>query len=213
MPSSPRTPRHSRHSSNAGAHSQSPTARRQSKSSINDATPSFRNSLTHQDTLDLSIIGSGGVRPSNGMGNLADELADAFSDSGDEDGSALDYSQQPQNNEAVGQDLAQDNTADTNGDAATSNGDQKDGILNVPSPKGRGHARKASEYDGSEYGSESDLDAGGMTASLLSRIDAVESLARRGIENNGGPEDEVFKRVTEGLRDLGSQSSVEGNAS
>lgn len=145
------------------------------------------------------------------MGNLADELADAFSDSGDEDESGLGHSQQPARSQRDGQEVTRDGGA--TGDTAIDNDDHKDDILGIPYAKARGHARKASEYDGSEYGSESDLDAGSMTASLLSRIDAVESLARRGIENNGGPADEIFKRVTEGLRDLGSQSSVEGNAS
>ena len=213
MPSSPRTPRHSRHSSVADSLSQSPNARRQSKSSINDVSTPFRNSLTHQDTLDMSIIGSGGVRPNNGMGNLADELADAFSDSGDEDESRLDDLQQAQQQQPGEQEGLRDSGVDVNGEPSTSKGDHKDGSLSLPSPPKRGHGRKASEYDGSEYGSETDLDAGGISASLLAKIDAVESLARRGMENYGGPEDEVFKRVTDGLRDLGSQSSVEGSAS
>jgi hypothetical protein len=66
-------------------------------------------------------------------------------------------------------------------------------------------------YDGSEYGSESDLESPGMPPSLVAKMDAVESLARRGTENTGGPGDGVFKRVIEGLRDLGSQSGVEGS--
>lgn len=85
--------------------------------------------------------------------------------------------------------------------------------LGVPSPSGKhGHRRKGSAYDGSEYGSESDLDNGGMPPRLIEKMDEVESLARRGTEKTGGPLDGTFQRVTEGLRDLGSQAGVEGGA-
>ncbi|KAJ3499137.1 hypothetical protein NLG97_g553 [Lecanicillium saksenae] len=169
MPASPQTPQHSRQSSVADPNNASPNARRHSKSSISDVTTPFRNSLTHQDTLDMSILASGGGQASNGMGNLADELADAFSDSGEEEEGA---------------------PVESSGDHVTNN---------------------ASKPDGSR---DSGVDVhAGLTANLIARIDAVESLVRRGTENYGGPEDDVFKRVTESLRDLGSQSSVEGNAS
>lgn len=214
MPASPQTPQHSRHSSVADGNNVSPTARRQSKSSVSDITTPFRNSLTHQDTLDMSILASGGGQASNGMGNLADELADAFSDSGEEDdGAPGESSDAPAPGDGSKLDGSRDSGVDVNGTGASDGEKTKDAKLSVPSPPRRGHQRKGSEYDGSEYGSESDLDAAGLTANLIARIDAVESLVRRGTESYGGPEDEVFKRVTESLRDLGSQSSVEGNAS
>jgi hypothetical protein len=81
------------------------------------------------------------------------------------------------------------------------------------SPGKKSHRRQGSAYDGSEYGSESDLDLPGIPSSLVAKIDAVDSLARRGTEDYGGPENNVFHRVTDGLKDLGSQSSVEGSAS
>lgn len=148
------------------------------------------------------------------MGNLADELADAFSEYGEDDevnedthdGIEGDSVADGQNGHEAAADGARDSGVDVNG------GLNKDS-LSVLSPPRKGHPRKASDYDGSEYGSESDLDASGMPPSLVAKIDAVESLARRGTENYGGSEDEVFNRVTEGLRDLGSQSSVEGSAS
>jgi hypothetical protein len=77
---------------------------------------------------------------------------------------------------------------------------------------GRGHRRAGSEYDGSEFGSESDLESPGMPPRLVEKIDEVESLARRGTEKNGSAADGTFQRVTEGLRDLGSQAGVEGGA-
>lgn len=135
------------------------------------------------------------------MGNLADELADAFSDSDDGE-----YHDDP---------LAGETPSATR---TTSSYDQQN-KANSPrggdflSPEKKSHKRQGSAYDGSEYGSESDLDLPGIPSSLVAKIDAVDSLARRGTEDYGGPENNVFHRVTDGLKDLGSQSSVEGSAS
>lgn len=161
-----------------------------------------------------SGMGLPGSNSGNGLGNLADELADALSDGEDE------YYEGP-----GAPDIAVDTTE---GDAERQNGVRDSGV-DVASPQerknkhlsltlppatnGRGHRRKGSQYDGSEYGSDSDLDSPGMPSSLVAKIDAVESLARRGTENNGGPTDGVFQRVTDGLRDLSSQSNVESNTS
>ena len=194
--SSPQTPRHSRHSSTVDAYSESPEVRRQS----NDPALPYRNSFSRQDTLDLSELGSGEAGGRNGMGNLADELADAFSESGDE------------GEEEDADDDINDTKNASNGDQAAGAGSQ-DGSLSLPSPHRKNHRRKESAYDGSEYGSESDFDASGLPPGLVSKVDAIESLVRRGTENYGGPTDDVIKRVTDSLRDLGSQSSVEGSAS
>ena len=217
MHPSPRTPRHSRQSSAADSLSGSPNARRRSKSSINDASTPFRNSLTQPDTMDLSILGSGGPgNASSGMGNLADELADAFSDSGEDE--VTEPHAEGGGSKAAGKQMRGHNESrhsvtDSNGTISGESGPRKDGTLNIPQSLRLGHQRKGSEYDGSEYGSDTDFEATGMTTSLITKIDGVESLVRRGTERSGGPADDVFQRVTEGLRDLGSQSSVEGSAS
>jgi hypothetical protein len=153
------------------------------------------------------LDGSGG--PDNGLGNLADELADALSGSGDdEEYYEDDYDTQEDGLEVIGgvRDSGVDVESQVDLPSST-----KPSSLHVPSPNARGHRRTESVYDGSEYGSESDLDSPGMPPSLVARIDAVESLARRGTEKTGGPADGVFKRVIDGLRDLGSQSGVEGS--
>jgi len=153
-------------------------------------------------------LGSGGGAD-NGLGNLADELADALSGSGDdEEYYGDDYEVPDEEREAI--DGVRDSGVDVTAQVDLSNR-AKPSSLNVPSPNGRGHRRTESAYDGSEYGSESDLESPGMPPSLVARIDAVESLARRGAENTGSPADGVFKRVIDGLRDLGSQSGVEGS--
>jgi hypothetical protein len=144
------------------------------------------------------------------MGNLADELADAFSDSGDEDGDAYVGSLSAERDEL---DEAENSIQATKRGVDKHSSVISDGNLSPPSPRRKSHRRNESAYDGSEYGSESDLDASGVPPSLVAKIDAIESLARRGTESYGGPDDDVVKRVTTGLRDLGSQSSVEGSAS
>ncbi|KAG6016544.1 hypothetical protein E4U54_001111 [Claviceps lovelessii] len=219
MSQSPATPRHSRHSStveNSQGHS---CDNRQSQSAGRDLAGPHLNGLGHQDHMEIGALAVGGTSPSQGMGNLADELADAFSDSDEEDEGEVETDQE----QGLESQPGQTHNNITNGAA----GDGPD-ITSTPtrsqtkdkgknqkllSPCGRDGRNVAMDYDGSEYGSESDLDCGGIPATLVSKIDGIESLARRGTENYGGADDDVFKRVTEGLRDLGSQLTVEGNAS
>jgi hypothetical protein len=228
MPSSPRTPRHSRHPSSIdftnsynSATSSPQQERRQSRSSLQEApsTPG----LNHRHSgLDINIFSSGGVPPAggNGLGNLADELADAFSDGEDYDDGyydqagevAPDISVEPDESSAPGAAGTRDSGVEVESPAGQPRHREKSMSLSLPSPNGR-RGKAGSEYDGSEYGSESDLDSPGMPPSLVAKIDAVESLARRGTESNGSAADGAFKRVTEGLRDLSSQAGVEGGAS
>ncbi|KAI1746373.1 hypothetical protein F4680DRAFT_19301 [Xylaria scruposa] len=214
MSRSPHTPRHSRGSSaidtnySSVSPNMSPSARRQSKSSFHEPLTPLRQSMNESEFHDLGVGGGGGGQD-NGLGNLADELADALSGSGDEDEYyGDDYEEQEDDREAI--DGVRDSGVDVASQIDLPNR-TKSSSLSVPSPKPRGHRRTESAYDGSEYGSESDLDSPGMPPSLVARMDAVESLARRGTESTGTPADAVFKRVTDGLRDLGSQSGVEGN--
>ncbi|EGY23143.1 hypothetical protein VD0002_g4029 [Verticillium dahliae] len=221
MPSSPRTPRHSRHPSSIDASYQynsttsSPRDRRRSRSSLHDPATPIGTSFNNHDGLDIGIFSSGGMGmvAGNGMGNLADELADAFSDSGEEGEYYEEDTLDPEQRTIEGREGI-DGIRDSGVDVAeeVTSGVTKPTNLNVPSPVRKGHARSGSGYDGSEYGSESDLDSPGIPPSLIARIDAVEALARRGTENNGSPADGVFARVTESLKDLGSQTGVEGSA-
>ncbi|KAI1193616.1 hypothetical protein F5X97DRAFT_32070 [Nemania serpens] len=221
MSRSPRTPRHSRHSSafdptysntySNTSPTMSPSARRQSKSSFHEPLTPLRQSMNEVEFHDLGVGagGGGGDGQGDGLGNLADELADALSGSGDEDEYfGDDYEAQVDGHEPI------DGVRDSGVDVASQIDlptRTKSFSLSVPSPNTRGHRRTESAYDGSEYGSESDLDSPGIPPSLVAKMDAVESLARRGTENTGSPMDGVFGRVTDGLRDLGSQSGVEGS--
>lgn len=227
MTSSPGTPRHSRHPSSIdytnsynSASSSPQQERRQSRSSLQEApsTPL----LNHRHSgLDINIFSSGGVPANggNGLGNLADELADAFSDGEDYDDGDYDptgevvpdTSADIDERGAPGTAGIRDSGVEVESPGGQSRQRVKNTSLSLPSPNGR-RGKAGSEYDGSEYGSESDLDSPGMPPSLVAKIDAVESLARRGTESNGGASDGTFKRVTEGLKDLSSQAGVEGGA-
>lgn len=170
--------------------------------------PRRSGSFNQQDALDMNELGGGGTEGGNGMGNLADELADAFSESGeeeDDDGADDETAERSSDNQKTDQD-----------DRASSPDKmsrERDGSLPIPHLRRRGHHHNESIYDGSDYGSESDLDSSGMAPSFVAKVDAIESLARRGTGNYGGETDDVVRRVTEALRSLGSQSSVEGGAS
>lgn len=51
-----------------------------------------------------------------------------------------------------------------------------------------------------------------MSPALESQIAEIESLARRGLENNGSENDHVIDRAVTALQDLGAQSGIENNA-
>ena len=221
MPHSPTTPSHSRNSSVLESLQGSPEARRYSKSSLHDQNTPLQNGLPRQDSMDLASLNSGAHPHGNGMGNLADELADAFSDSSDGEQSDVD---RPSHHFAASR--CEDKRIGGPGRTKPSDEDNTTPIkferktlghsLETPVQNGRGHQRSNVsnvDYDGSDYGSESDMDPGGMSPTLISKVDAVASLARRGTESYGTPEDDPFRKLTDGLRDLSSQSMVEGSAS
>jgi hypothetical protein len=161
----------------------------------------------------------------NGLGNLADELGEIWDDDEDavdeEFGDELDP---PQDDFAeIGTAVAHDGSAGTH-DTMAVNGVRDSGVAMQSSPstnhglspdaasRTRKHTRQRSLYDGSDYGSDTDFDNDGISPAMETRMAAVESLARRGMEENGSASDQVVKRVTEQLRDLGSQIAIENGA-
>lgn len=205
----------------------SPTARRESiqsirsRSSLQDPSTPFRQSFNNSEGLDVLSSGGIGGGGGGGMGNLADELADAWSEGEDdeyydenneEDTPNINIDPSQSSADPTTRTEAQrDSGVEVDPSVApdTSKSHARNMSLSLPT-NGSRHKRAGSEYDGSEYGSDSDLDSPGMPPSLVAKIDAVESLARRGTDSS--PNDGVFGRVTDKLRDLGSQATVEGNA-
>jgi hypothetical protein len=159
----------------------------------------------------------------NGLGNLADELGEVWDD--DEEAMDGDYGDEVDESQdelaGIGTAIEHDGSYGVDS-VASPNGVRDSGVaMQDSSPvglspasaaKSKRHNRQRSLYDGSDYGDDSDLDNEGISPALESRMAAIESLARRGIEENGSPSDEVVKRVTEQLRDLGSQIAIENGS-
>lgn len=215
MSSSPRTPSHSRNPSNIESSAATPfsydrqTLRRNSKASVNSPISPRRQSLIRSNSIEPDGFGSTGTgADAGGLGNLADELADAWDDDeGEGEDEELDMNFQNAPTPDV------QHPRDSGVDVAPSPARQSPlKTMSLTPPAIRGHRRKESVYDGSDYGEDSDDDSAGIPLGLQSRMDLVESLARRGTENNGSENDGVVRRVVEGLKDLGGQSGVEGGA-
>jgi hypothetical protein len=163
-----------------------------------------------------------------GLGNLADELGDIWDDDEEVvDGEFGDELELPLDDSNIGVAVDHDGSAGV-GNAVNVNGVRDSGVaMRSSSPstqsratlspqtvtRARKHARQRSLYDGSDYGDDSDLESNdGISPALEARMAAIESLARRGIETNGSPNDGVVQRVADHLRDLGSQSGIENGA-
>ncbi|OJJ03202.1 hypothetical protein ASPVEDRAFT_72930 [Aspergillus versicolor CBS 583.65] len=145
---------------------------------------------------------------SGGLGNLADELADAW----EEEESGYGYASGQEAAPSDSQPLEPIRTR-TPSPSYSSGRDS----LQPPRPKVRNgnnrHRRYESQYDGSDYGNDSDLEeVADMSPALESQIAEIESLARRGLENNGSENDHVIDRAVTALQDLGAQSGIENNA-
>ena len=180
------------------------------------------------DAADAGGGGDGGG--GGGLGNLADELADAWEAeesgygyvSGQEmETSPADHHHHHHSQHAAATSDSEDGYHMVGARTPSSGYDSERGSLQPPKPKTRNsgapahrqHRRHESHYDGSDYGNDSDLDeSADISLGLESQMAEVESLARRGLENNGSENDHVIARAVTALQDLGGQSGVENNA-
>ncbi|KAJ4325495.1 hypothetical protein N0V94_000638 [Neodidymelliopsis sp. IMI 364377] len=169
----------------------------------------------------------GGREDGGGLGNLADELGEWGSEDEEMGSEFGDELEQPQEEQvmSIGTAVEHDGSIGLEG-VVNLNGVRDSGVAMQSSPstqsratlspsaavRTKRHNRQKSLYDGSDYGEDSDLDNEGISPALEARMAAIESLARRGMEENGSASDEVVKRVTEHLRDLGSQITIENGA-
>ena len=160
-----------------------------------------------------------------GLGNLADELAEAL-DEEDENGHELgdgaaeascDHAEEichhrsKENEHPKTKNCNQHTLVASTLPVRTATSDL---VLKSPKQSLRfGYTRRRSQYDGSDYGNDSDLDdTQGIPASLEACIAAVESLAHGDTEAKGGSADEIVPRLVDALKDLGSQNGVENRA-
>jgi hypothetical protein len=179
----------------------------------------------HDFEHDSPVHNFDGGGDGNGLGNLADELGEIWDDDDEAaDEEFGDELEEPQyESSEIGTAVAHDGSAGLD-NAVNVNGVRDSGVAMQSSPstnhglspdaaaRSRKHNRQRSLYDGSDYGSDSDFDNDGISPAMESRMAAIESLARRGMEENGSASDQVVHRVTEQLRDLGSQIAIENGA-
>jgi hypothetical protein len=186
----------------------------QSPRPLSPETPRQRNSQILSGDRRMSEDYMGTVDSGGGLGNLADELADAWGDGeGYEDASGFEANGQAENMEGFHED------EDTSGQGTPREPVSPDQGNGLQPPRSRArqtqnrHRRNESQYDGSDYGNDSDFDElGELSPNLERRMAGIESLARRGIEENGSSTDQIINRFIESLRDLGAQSAIENGA-
>ncbi|KZZ99354.1 hypothetical protein AAL_01926 [Moelleriella libera RCEF 2490] len=173
--------------------------------------------------MDVPELNTVGPAVCNSMGNLADELAHAFSDSGEEEQDQCEEEEYSHKSTASTDAANTEETKPPFGESndteslvlypSTGRYDSRQDVSGRSSMLTTGIRKAAVDYEGSEYGSGSDLECAGMPVTLISKIERIESLCWRGTNDYGDPDDAIFDRVAGCLRDLGSQSTVEGNAS
>ena len=172
----------------------------------------------------------------NGLGNLADELEQAWDDGGEDEGQSrflegLREGDAMQDSSML-RDLQSPHSPNAMheigfGTVLQSPQDQFNGAsptVRVPpnrrnsqpqEPKKQGHQRNESAYDGSDYGPDSEAEQEEQLPPMLrKRIRDIENLTRMLVN----PEDAVsegggtVRRVISGLKDLGSQANIEYGA-
>ncbi|RKF59578.1 hypothetical protein GcM3_173015 [Golovinomyces cichoracearum] len=211
------TPKHSRQSSNnIDSFSKSHSRTHSRISGYSPCTPSRivagTNQLDH-NSPETFHSGNLSITQTNGSGNLADELADAWDEDEDEDEDQEEDDEIRKERSGYDLNTQQQKELNPSRDSGVdvSTLPFKNSRASIQSQvSGREYRKFSSDYDGSEYGDNSTLEIDDTPAGLLAKMDLVESLVRRGTENNGSDRDGIVKRVIEGLRDLGGQSKIEG---
>jgi len=165
---------------------------------------------SQRESVDFSADTGGG----GGLGNLADELADAWEQEEDGYGYASGQETTPMGSQRMDHSDVEDTYMQSVHDMRPgSPGPDSPSRSRLRAPHLRQHRRAESHYDGSDYGNDSDLEeTADISPALESQMADIEGLARRGIENNGSENDHVIQRTVEALRDLGGQSGIENSA-
>lgn len=178
--------------------------------------PVSSHSRTGEFSYSTEFASAGGS--GNGLGSLADELAEAWDEDGEVDegtsGLQVDHEEEGMCN---GHENSQPRSSpechyDRSIGLAISPGlEHKARALQSPTrqtskPK---HRRKATDYSWSDSGdilSHDSSSSSGIPSSLEARLDDMERLAQQGTDLEA---DEVCKTLSESLRDLSSQANVE----
>lgn len=235
MPSSPQTSTRTRKSSNLDRRFWSPENTENSpvekylsrRLSIHSISPpaSVKEHFAAEDDSSLASVKDldAAVDDSNGLGNLADELAEAWDDGvqhGRDSEDVAVHDRTVNGHEAQrGRPTFEVHHSFSDSIPPIHQREVNDGrSLSPPKQSSRTRLQRKplsiSDYDGSDYGDSSDLETvEGISASLEHRLAAIESLARRGTGSNSSAADSVFTRVAECLQNLGPQADVETGTS
>ena len=229
MPTSPHTPHLRRRSSGFDSpftptsiygNGYSPKRTRSRKSSIQ----SFQSPTTPRPTSSYERGGDYGfsndfgsmINADNGLGSLADELAEAWDEDGEIEEGALGIHMDEEQTTHGNQETEYTRLDNLHDAESSTHSKQSNGSLGLAKPVSRQKSRRkttARSYNGSDYNSDSELeDPGGIPPSLEMRMSAIETLARQGLESNSSDADHVCARVASSLRDLSSQAGVESGA-
>jgi hypothetical protein len=235
IPSSPVTPSRTRarrpsnldFSSSASSnpyHASIGTSSSRRSSRTSQASVPFSPMTPHQQidkrqSASLSIASDGiydALTEGENMGNLADELADAWDEDGPEEpGSSF---LEGLREGSVDPSALRDDRSPTTPSRKPVLDDPMYSPTrsagNVKRNISRGHKRGQSRYEDSDHGEPSDVeDVNGWPPGLAREMANIEALARPGL--NGDPVSEaggVVSRTMAGLKDLGPQASIENGA-
>ena len=237
VPSSPRTPHRRRKSSSVDLSVTSPSirsngqssrrssyTRKASQSSIQSPlTPWPQSSFEASEELlePHSIAANRAIESEKdgGLGNLADELAevedeDEFGGSGEALASQLEQARS--NDHLMANGVSRSEQIGNHDEAPMEVPEDKAALSASRSPPKQSHRSrhtyKRSQSDGFEYDDDSDVEGvDGFSTSLGSRMAAIESLAREGMDVNGDNTSDMVHNFTRSLKDLPSQTGIENN--
>lgn len=245
MPSSPHTPDRRRHSSvmdlslpaspqsngfNSQTNNFSPRTLAHSRRTSLYSIPSpstHRPGSSHNRRSSGAVSDFGGaIDHDNELGNLADELAEAWDEDGEGIpevgglGSPIEGQDTSYNGDLTVSQESQpcsqpDSPAMSSGPSTLPSSSDAPSITLSPT---KHLTRQKSTRNRSQYGEpdcSSDFeseDAASISPSLEARMAAIESLARWGTESNCSDASSIVRRFADSLKDLGSQSGLEDGA-
>ena len=150
----------------------------------------------------------------NGLGNLADELAEVWDDDGQGEPEEGDSELKVDGIDAIQNGPKDSCKIDLTAELEDSPIWKKSSSPSSSPTKRRNrpkHHRQFSRCSKSDYGGAFDAEADKETP-LSAQMADIESLTRHGVESNGSEPDLVVQRVANSLKDLGSQASLENVA-
>lgn len=187
----------------------------------------FSGSFIVEDNDDYPL-GEGGNDDGGGtgLGNLADELAEAWSDEEGDDETGQDVARNGRDGDDGVDEPFESSYIDSLQHLGPGPSTEDEPEISSPRLKptsirhGHGHhghrktESQRSMYDGSDYGNDSDFeDNTDLSPALEQRMASIDNLVRLSLAESRAGGNQVVERMIEELRDLGGQNRVETSAS